>query len=154
MKLWQKVLLALLLGVLTGAILGHDAEPLKILGTIFISLIKMVIVPLIFFAILSGITSMNNQSNFTRVGLKGFFSYITTAAFATAIGLLAGTIFAPGAGIDLHLMLDTAPSSAANIKSPPSISEFLLGLIPTNPIYAMSSDNFLQIIVTFNIVIL
>jgi Na+/H+-dicarboxylate symporter len=147
MKLWQQVLVGLLLGIFAGATLGPLAEPLKIFGTIFISLIKMVIVPLIFFAILSGITSMTSQSNFTRVGIKGFASYLVTAAFATAIGLTAGTIFAPGVGIDLHSALETSAASSSVIKSPPSISDFLLGLIPVNPLNAMVSDNFLQIIV-------
>ena len=148
MKLWQQVLIGLALGIVAGVILGEQAAGLKIFGTVFISLIKMVIVPLIFFALLSGITSMNGAGNFTRVGLKGFSAYIFTAIFAVLIGLAAGTIFQPGAGVDLHSMIgseEIAPIVAT--KAPPTISEFLLGLIPTNPINAMATDNFLQIII-------
>ncbi len=147
MKLWQQVLVGLILGVISGIVLGEKAAGLKIFGTIFINLIKMVIVPLIFFALLSGITSMHGEGNFTRVGLKGFSSYILTAIFAVIIGLSAGLIFQPGAGVDLHLMSEGVTNVVTTVKAPPSITEFLLGLIPTNPIEAMASDRFLQIII-------
>jgi len=146
MKLWQQVLIGLLLGVFAGLILEEKAAGLKIFGTIFISLIKMVIMPLIFFAILSGITSMQGEGNLTRVGIKGFFGYLITSIFAVIIGLSAGTIFKPGVGIDLNGMMEetTAPKTATTVTS---FSDFLLGLIPTNPINAMASDHFLQIII-------
>ncbi len=147
MKLWQQVLIGLILGIIAGIVLGEKAAGLKIFGTIFINLIKMVIMPLIFFALLSGITSMNGEGNFTRVGLKGFSAYILTAIFAVAIGLAAGNIFQPGAGVDLHSMLETSSQPVATVKAAPSIAEFLIGLIPTNPINAMATDNFLQIII-------
>lgn len=147
MKLWQQVLIGLILGVISGIFLGEKAESLKIFGTVFINLIKMVIVPLIFFALLSGITSMSGEGNFTRVGLKGFGSYVVTAIFAVIIGLSAGLIFKPGVGIDLHAILETSGSTEFVAKAPPSAIEFLLGLIPTNPLSSMVNDNFLQIIV-------
>ncbi len=149
MKLWQQVLIGLVLGIIAGFTLGEKAANLKILGTIFISLIKMVIVPLIFFALLSGITSMQGQGNFTRVGIKGFSTYILTAVFAVLIGLSAGTIFQPGIGVDLHSILETTGMSqpAVATKAAPTVSEFLINLIPTNPLNSMVSDNFLQIIV-------
>jgi Na+/H+-dicarboxylate symporter len=148
MKLWQQVLIGLILGIIAGFVLKDKAANLKIFGTIFITLIKMVIVPLIFFALLSGITSMHGQGNFTRVGIKGFSAYILTAVFAVIIGLTAGHIFKPGSGVDLSSFLQTngQPAVLAN-RTPPTISEFLIGLIPTNPINAMATDNFLQIIV-------
>ncbi len=148
MKLWQQVIIGLILGIVAGIVLKEDAVVLKIFGTVFINLIKMVIVPLIFFALLSGITSMSGEGNFTRVGLKGFSAYILTAIFAVILGLGAGTFFEPGVGVDLQGILGTAgvvvPIAA---KAPPSVMDFLLGLIPTNPINAMATDNFLQIIV-------
>jgi Na+/H+-dicarboxylate symporter len=148
MKLWQQVLIGLILGVISGIVLGEKAAGLKIFGTVFISLIKMVIVPLIFFALLSGITSMHGQGNFTRVGIKGFGTYILTAIFAVIIGLTAGTVFHPGTGVDLHMILETTGQAPVTVaKTPPTITEFLLGLIPTNPIRSMVDDNFLQIII-------
>lgn len=146
MKLWQQVLIGLGLGVVAGIVLGDGAAGLKIFGTVFIKLIKMVIVPLIFFALLSGITSMGGDGNFTRVGLKGFGSYIFTAIFAVFIGLAAGLIFQPGSGVDLQALQATNGQEFVK-RATPSITEFLLNLIPTNPINAMASDSFLQIIV-------
>lgn len=148
MKLWQQVIIGLILGIIAGLYLKEDAANLKIFGTIFINLVKMVIVPLIFFALLSGITSMSGEGNFTTIGIKGFASYILTSVFAVLIGLAAGTIFEPGAGIDLNSILKGGVETATvATKTPPSISEFLLGLIPTNPIRSMTEDNFLQIII-------
>ena len=149
MKLWKQVLIGLFLGVSAGVYLGQEAESLKIFGTIFINLIKMVIVPLIFFAILSGITSMDDEGNFTRVGVKGFGAYIFTAMFAVLIGLSAGLIFEPGAGVDLSIIPNenSEKVAAASQSAPPSIVEFLVALIPTNPIYSMANDGFLQIII-------
>lgn len=146
MKLWQQVLIGLLLGVFAGLILEEKAAGLKIFGTIFISLVKMVIVPLIFFAILSGITSMQGEGNLTRVGIKGAFGYLITSIFAVIIGLSSGTIFKPGANIDLNAMIEEA-GTAKTADSTVSFSDFLLELIPTNPINAMASDHFLQIII-------
>lgn len=110
LKLWQQVLVGLFLGVVTGVLLKHygqgdKAEDLKIFGTVFLSLIKMVIMPLIFFAILSGITSMHGDGNFTRVGLKGFSTYIFTAIFAVFIGITAGLVFQPGKGVELKTLI-------------------------------------------------
>lgn len=148
MKLWQQVIIGLILGIIAGLYLKEDAVNLKIFGTIFINLVKMVIVPLIFFALLSGITSMSGEGNFTAIGIKGFASYILTSIFAVLIGLTAGTIFEPGVGIDLNSILKSGTATTSVItKTPPTISEFLLGLIPTNPIRSMTEDNFLQIII-------
>tara|TARA_A100001015_G_C15021896_1_gene728438 strand:+ start:629 stop:1858 length:1230 start_codon:yes stop_codon:yes gene_type:complete len=149
MKLWKQVLIGLILGVIAGIILKEDAVHLKIFGVIFISLIKMVIVPLIFFALLSGITSMHGQGNFTRIGIKGFGSYLFTAMFAVLIGLAAGAIFQPGSGVDLESMLATTGAASGTIKAvaPPSAMDFILNLIPKNPIKSMATDQFLQIII-------
>ena len=99
LKMWQQVILCLVLGIITGFALQEDAAIFKILGTLFINLIKMVVVPLIFLALVSGITSMGDSANFKRVGLKGVSTYFFTALFAVVIGLAAGEIFQPGVGL-------------------------------------------------------
>ncbi len=148
LKLWQQVIIGLVLGIVAGVVLGKDAESLKILGTIFFNLIKMVIVPLIFFALLSGITSMDSDESATRVGLKGFVAYMLTASFAVVIGLTAGTIFQPGVGVDLSSLVspETVAHAAEGHKDFSAV-DFIVNLISTNPIHSMASDNFLQIIV-------
>ncbi len=148
--LWQQILIGFILGIIAGMVLKEDAVYLKPFGTIFINLIKMVVIPLIFFALISGITSMDDPQSFTRVGLKGITAYLSTAAFAVVIGITAGLVFKPGVGLEIDMAsLGGTPASIANATktAPPSIWEFLLNLIPTNPIRAMAEDNFLQVVV-------
>jgi Na+/H+-dicarboxylate symporter len=146
-KLWQQVVIGLILGVIAGVVLKEKAAPLKIFGTLFFNLIKMVIVPLIFFALLAGITSMDSGESAARVGIKGFVIYMLTASFAVVIGLFAGIIFQPGSGVDLSNLVDSATIVNASQVAPPSALEFMVNLISTNPIQSMATDNFLQIIV-------
>ncbi len=114
---------------------------LKPLGDIFISAIKMLIVPLVFSTLVVGITGMGDPQKMGRIGLRTIALYLFTTAFAIAIGLLASTIFQPGAGLDL------AYDSSVEAKEAPSLVEILVGLVPQNPIDALANGNILQIIV-------
>jgi Na+/H+-dicarboxylate symporter len=156
MKLWKQVLIALALGIIAGLTLEKEvAKELKIFGTIFMNLIKMVIIPLIIFALLSGITSISGEGNFTRVGVKGFSAYILTAVFAVLIGITAGYIMKPGEGINMQELIHQTETTnkkafddTVNVaKNTKSAKDFLIELIPTNPIKAMADDKYLQIIV-------
>lgn len=147
LTLLQQVLVGLVLGVLAGMWLKESAADLKIFGTIFINLIKMVVVPLIFLALVSGITSMQDPKNFTRVGIKGLSTYLFTAMFAVIIGICAGVIFEPGLGVQMDASHMEMPAAMSNIQAPPSVGQFLLELIPTNALKAMTEDHYLQVIV-------
>lgn len=156
MKLWKQVLIGLALGVIAGITLEKDvAKELKIFGTIFMNLIKMVIVPLIFFALLSGITSISGEGNFTRVGIKGFSAYILTAVFAVLIGITAGHVMKPGEGVNMQELIKQSETEnkkafedTLNVaKTNKTAKDFLIELIPTNPIKSMADDKYLQIIV-------
>ena len=114
---------------------------LKPLGDIFISAIKMLIVPLVFSTLVVGITGMGDPQKMGRIGLRTIALYLFTTAFAIAIGLLASTIFQPGAGLDL------AYDASVEAKEAPSLVEILVGLVPQNPIDALANGNILQIIV-------
>ena len=147
MKMWKQVLIGLMLGVIVGFYMGSDAAYLKIFGTIFISLVKMVIVPLMFFALVSGISSLgDSSSNVLRISLKGFGSYILTSIFAVTLGLVAANFFKPGVGVDLSSFNGTTTEFTAKAE-PFSFVDFMLHLIPTNPINAMATDNFLQLVI-------
>jgi Na+/H+-dicarboxylate symporter len=150
LKLWQQVIIGLILGVSSGIIFGEKAAFLKIFGTIFLSLIKMVVIPLMFFVILYGITSMGGKGNATRIGIKGISSYLLTATFAVVIGLAIGTIFKPGIGVDLDSMIRSinakAPTVIAKELNTQSAIDFFINIIPTNPIQAMATDSFLQVV--------
>lgn len=147
LKMWQQVLVCLILGIITGFALHEDAAVFKVLGTIFINLIKMVVAPLIFLALVSGITSMGDGANFKRVGLKGVGTYVLTALIAVVIGLAAGTIFKPGAGLQVNINEFAGSGSGAPAMTAMNIKDFLLNLIPTNIFQAFAEGNLLQVIV-------
>ena len=161
MKLWQQVLIGLIAGIFFGYLGNKNyldiemVKSFKILGTIFMNLIKMVIIPLIIFALLSGITSINGEGNFTRVAVKGFSAYILTAMFAVIIGIVAGKLMEPGKGINLTQMVAESQSKnsadfqkvSAVTQNKKTASEFILDLIPTNPFKSIVEEKYLQIIV-------
>jgi Na+/H+-dicarboxylate symporter len=148
LRMWQQVLICLVLGIITGFVMKEQAAAFKILGTIFIHLIKMVVVPLVFLALVSGITSMGDSANFKRVGVKGVLSYLGTALFAVVIGLVAGTIFQPGIGLHVNIAEFAGAAATSTAAAPPvTVQDFLLDLISTNIFKSFAEGNLLQIIV-------
>lgn len=162
-ELWFRVLLGLLLGIGFGFamadvsadnILGEDGQTIvttyvKPIGTVFINMIKMVVVPLIFFSLISGITSMTDAEAFKRIGLKSVGAYLMTGAFAVCIGLAFGSVFHPGVGVDLS-SLEAHAGAAAKVASTPqdtSLIKILVDIIPTNVVKAMADDHILQVVV-------
>lgn len=141
LKLWHKVILGMLLGTLVGHFFGKEAVLLKPFGTLFVNMIKMVVVPLIFFSILNGVTNLSDASTFTRVGTKSFVAYTFTTIFAVMIGLLFAVIFKPGEG--LNITLSTYSESHVAKRS---ILEIFLDIIPSNPIHAMATGNTMQVV--------
>ena len=139
--LWQRILAGLFLGVIVGSLMGENAGVFKPLGDIFISAIKMLIVPLVFSTLVVGITAMRDPQKMGRIGARTIGLYLITTAFAIAIGLLASTIFQPGAGVDLSF------DQPMESKDAPSLVEILVNLVPQNPIDALAEGNIMQIIV-------
>ncbi|WP_025565892.1 dicarboxylate/amino acid:cation symporter [Psychromonas sp. SP041] len=142
LELWKKILIGMILGVIAGTWMGPDAEIFKPLGTLFINAIKMLIVPLVFFSLIVGITSMQDTSKMGRIGLKAIVLYLGTTAVAITIGLGLATIFTPGAGLDMVAM-----TADAEIPNAPTLVQTLLNMIPKNPVGALAAGNILQIIV-------
>ena len=112
-----------------------------IVGQIFISSLKMLVVPLIFTSIICGTCSLSDASTIGRVGGKTIALYIFTTAVAITLAIIAGLLVQPGVGANL----DSA--ATFTVKEAPSISDTLIRLFPSNPIEAMASGNTLQIIV-------
>lgn len=142
MKLFQKVLIGFVLGAILGAIWGPGIVWIKPIGTIFISLLKMLIIPLIFATLVVGVASIAEPKKLGRVAGKTIAYYLVTTAFAIIIGLLLGNIFQPGAG--MNLVLEGPAKEAAGA---PSLVDTIVNLIPKNPIGAMADGKVLQVIV-------
>ncbi|WP_343210445.1 dicarboxylate/amino acid:cation symporter [Anaerolentibacter hominis] len=116
---------------------------LKLLGSGFINLIKMVVVPLVFASLASAIASMTELKKLKRISLKTLLFYLGTTAVAVTIAILLGLLFRPGAGINLASL----EHSSYTVPESASFVDTLLNMIPQNPIESMASGNLLQIIV-------
>ena len=146
LPLWQQVLLSLVVGTITGIILGPAAQPLNYLGLLFLNLIKMVTVPMILFTIIYGMTNVEDSSDLYRVSIKALFIFLATSLIAVSIGLLVPIILKPGIGVSKSLLQfnsSSITSSATNF----SVLDTLIGLIPTNIFTALVEANMLQIII-------
>jgi len=142
MKLFQKILIGFIIGIILGAIWGPGISWIQPIGTIFLNLLKMLIVPLIFSSLVVGVSSIADPKKLGRVAGKTIAYYLVTTAIAIIIGLLIGNILQPGAG--MNLVLEGTAQEAAKA---PSLIDTLINLIPTNPIGAMAQGTILQVIV-------
>ncbi|MCG8532464.1 MAG: dicarboxylate/amino acid:cation symporter [Desulfovibrionales bacterium] len=141
MKLWTKILIGMLVGVALGVVAPALVPYIAPVGTLFISAIKMLIVPLVFSSLVTGMTSMDDVKKLGRISFKTITVYLTTTLVAISIGLLIGELFQPGAGMNL------AAAGEQVTKEAPSLVKTITGLIPRNPVAAMVNGNILQIIV-------
>ena len=141
--LWQRVVGALVLGIAAGLFWGSGAESIKWIGDLFIRAIKMLIVPLIFFSLVSGIAALGDLKKLGNVGGKALLLFITTAAISVSLGLTMGTIFQPGVGLDISL------PAGIDIPQPAATSptDMILALIPENPVMAMAEGQILPLII-------
>ncbi len=145
MLLWKQIVVGLVLGIVVGCVLNMTgnaaiAGTIKYIGTVFLSLIKMLIVPLIFVSLVCGMASIGDIARMGRIGLKAIVFYLLTTAFAITIGLVLGTLFQPGVGIDLGTAV------AMEAKAAPSFLDQLVSIVPKNPIAAAADGKVLQII--------
>lgn len=144
LKLWQQIFLGMIIGAIAGLVLGDNATYLKPVGDIFVNMIKMIVVPLIFFSICSAITSMEQSHSLGRIGGKSLLIYLASTAVAIVIGLFLANVFDPSEGITNTELFGSKKEIQPKTVS---FSETIVGMIPTNPIKAMAEGNVLQIIV-------
>ena len=135
-------LLAIVFGVLFGVFLPEIALEQKIIGSIFLSLLKMLIVPLIFASIFVAIVGIGSVGELKNIGLKAFGYYFSTTAIAVVMGIIVVNIINPGVGMDTAETLGSAP-----IIKEFSLDQFILGFIPTNIISSLANGSIIQIIV-------
>ncbi|MBP79756.1 MAG: dicarboxylate/amino acid:cation symporter [Deltaproteobacteria bacterium] len=138
--LWKRILGALVAGVIIGMLWGSDAASIAWIGDLFVRLIRMVVVPLVFVTLVSGVVSMGDPSKLGSLGVKTLAVYMSTTLAAILIGLTLAAYLQPGIGVDLSLAV---PSS---VQAPIPLSERLLSIVPSNPIAALAEGNILAII--------
>lgn len=152
-NLTSKIFIAIGLGVLFGVFL-NTLEPssfkddfllggiLKLLGTGFLNLIKMLVVPLVFTSLICGASSMNDIKRLGRIGGKTLGFYMITTALAISISLFIAKVINPGSNLDMSSLVSTEPTIAENQP----LVDTLLNIIPTNPIASLANGEMLQII--------
>lgn len=152
---WQ-ILIALLLAAVMGSATGTDATIFSItwlaiytfIGTLFLNALKMIVVPLVMAAIITGIGNIGSGSGFKRLGLKTLSYYVGTSFIAIMIGLMMVNLIQPGvnAGGVPVLEYNDAVSAAVAGKSAGDVVDVFLRMIPTNVIDAAAEGQMLGII--------
>ena len=147
MNLSTKILIGLALGIIACLKLGAEGVGfakawIGPLGTIFMNMIKMVIVPLVFASLVIGCTALGDIKKVGRIGVKTVALYLITTAFAIIIGLAFGTFFQPGVGMTM-----AGVNTKVAAKAAPPLMNVLINIFPTNPVQAMYKADMLQLIV-------
>ncbi|MFT6448998.1 MAG: Na+/H+-dicarboxylate symporter [Oleispira sp.] len=162
-RLWLKVMLALVLGVLAGILLGPDlglvsAAAVKTItswlalpGQIFLAAIQMIVVPLVVASIVLGLAANNNPAAMKKNGLIAITFIFLSTAIAAAIGIFLALNIQPGHFVDASSLVESGIAEGANVvaKGFPAASELpskVSGLIPKNPLASMATGEMLQVI--------
>jgi Na+/H+-dicarboxylate symporter len=144
-----QIIVAMIIGTIVGIIMGKDASMFAPLGDIFIQLIKMLVIPLVAFSIISGAAALGATKSAGKLGIGTFAFYMITTAFAVVLGIVMGEVFQPGVGLDVaqvEHMFDYKASVDTLSAAQPGFWDILKSIIPENPLQALVSGNILQIL--------
>ena len=151
MSYTTRILLSMFLGIFFGSLINNlfldyslvvfSLEIFSALGTIFISSLKLMVVPLVFFSLVTGVAQITDSSKLGSISIKAIFLYLATTSIAISLALFFSNFFNIGSGAGLI-------SEAKFVTpTPPSLKEVFVNIFPTNPIAAMANGEMLQIIV-------
>ena len=142
LKLHWQVFIGMALGAALALLLPETAAQVGVVGTIFMRLLRMVIVPLIFTSIVSGVSGIGDPRTLGRLGGKTLLYYMSTSLLAILIGLALANILRPGAGFE-----STGEAiSPDQLETPGSMADVLIRMIPANPVRAASDGDILGLI--------
>ncbi len=146
--LYVQVIIAIVIGIVVGHFFPTIGVQLKPLGDGFIKLIKMMIAPIIFCTIVTGIAGMQNTKKVGRVGLKAILYFEVVTTLALIIGLIVINILKPGVGMNVDVAsLDTKDIQNYITESKSqSVGDFFMHIIPENIVNALSTSNILQVL--------
>ena len=144
-KLGMQVLLSLVLGIIVGFVFPKFATQLKLLGDMFLALIKAGVAPLVFLTIVHGIASAGDVKSAGRVGWRSIVYFEVVSTIALLLGLLAGNLLPIGAGMS-SVAFSAVPPAAAK-AAPQGFVEFMLHIVPDNFVGAFAKGELLQVVV-------
>ncbi|MDQ7907906.1 cation:dicarboxylase symporter family transporter [Phytohabitans sp. ZYX-F-186] len=142
--LYIAVVVAVVAGVTLGLLVPDVAKELKPIGTGFVALIKMMISPVIFCTIVLGVGSVRQAAKVGRVGGLALGYFLVMSTVALAIGLVVGNVVHPGSGLDLTGTAAEAGQDAASDAPDEGLADFLLGIVPTSLVSALTEGEVLQ----------
>ena len=142
LKLHWQILIAFVIAIILGITIPQHSGYIRWLGDLFLRALKMIIVPLVFSSIVSGVANLGSTSSLGRLGIKTITYYLTTSVFAILTGLFLVDIIKPGVGADLGFRMDVPEMTS----STGSLGDIILRMIPTNIFDALASADMLAII--------
>lgn len=141
-----RVLVAVTIGIIFGIVDPGHAKEMKLLGDIFIRLVKMVIGPVIFLTIVLGIANIADLKKVGRVGGKALLYFEVVTTFALAIGLAVVNLTRPGAGLDVSTMAKGDIGTYTAAGKAMSFSDFLVHVVPDSAVKAFAEGDILQVV--------
>ncbi len=155
MTMTTKILIWMVAGLVVGSVINTMASDVvfiqdylvnglfHVAGAIFISMLKMLVVPLVTFSLICGVCGLGDINKLGRVGLKSFLLFLLTTALAISLAIAIAMLVGPGQGFEL-----TADVEVAEFTAPvaPPLTQVIIDLVPSNPIAAYAEGNMLQII--------
>ncbi len=160
MSLTQRIVVAMLMGLLMGALLNFISSgnllPVAVqtwldlylvdglfdtVGQIFVRSLKLLVVPLVFVSLICGVSSLGNNSRMGAVATRTVALYMTTTALAIALAIMVAVIVRPGVGIDLAMATEFVAKEA------PPLKNTIINIFPSNPVQSMANGSILQVIV-------
>lgn len=154
MNMTTKILIWMFAGLVLGSLINAFAQDIAfiqiyfvqglfhVVGTVFINLLKMLVVPLVTFSLVCGVCGIGDINKLGRVGIKAFFLFLLTTALAISLAIIVSISIGPGKSFDL------SPTSQSEFIAPeaPPLTQVLIDLVPDNPVAAFAEGNMLQII--------
>ena len=144
--LYVQVIIGILLGVLAGWLVPSFAPAAKLISDTFINMIRMVIAPVIFFTIVSGIAGAGDLRKVGRVGLKTLIYFEVVTTLALVVGLIVANVVKPGAGVHYTAGANAQVATISNKAKDQDWGEFFSHIVPANVVDAFAKGDILQIL--------
>src|SRR4051812_6988222 len=142
--LYLAVIVAVVAGIVVGLVAPDVGSALGVLGTLFVSLIKMMISPIIFCTIVLGIGSVRKAASVGKVGGLAMAYFLIMSTVALAIGLLVGNLISPGTGLNISGNAEAGAKLAEQAHGAGGTMEFIENIIPTTLLSSLTAGNVLQ----------
>lgn len=143
------IFVAMIAGIVVGRLMGAQASMFAPLGTLFMQLIRMLVIPLVAISIVSGAATLGGTRSAGRIGVASIGYILLTTVVSTLLAILAGVWFQPGSGLSADSLSMLAPHTAVSTGEAASMGfwDTIIGMIPANPVQSLVEGNILQVIV-------